>query len=109
MKKADKADEPKGSVVFEEPPPRRVPRYDWAKIREQLVAHPNQWARVFEDDLTSLVTAIRMQGIVAMRADRGIEVRTTNNVREPERRCSLWARYCPDKDKSLQDGESGAG
>lgn len=104
MKKQPKF--PVASVVgFEEPPPRRERRYDWDKIATQLRKKPNEWAKVFVGDKSSLVVAIRAGNIKAMRPSRGIEVRTTDNVRpSPDsapgevRRCTLWARYVPEKD-----------
>lgn len=99
MKRKVKEFERDRVVKFEEPPPRRDRRYDWEAIARQLRAHPGEWAKVFEDDLTSLVVAIRGQKIVPMQRDKGIEIRTTNNTRVPQRRCTLWARYVPDKDK----------
>jgi hypothetical protein len=86
------------TVVFETPPPRRDRRYDWASISAQLRVHPNEWAKVFDDDVASIVTAIRIGSIKSMRPEVGIEVRTTNNTRNPERRCTLWARYVPEND-----------
>lgn len=82
------------SVTFgEQPPPRRDRRYDWVAIADQLKAHPDEWAKVFDDDLASIVTAIRIGSISAMHPERGIQVRTTNNTRSPSRKCTLWARY----------------
>lgn len=86
-------------IVFEEPPEPRTPRYDWQAIREQLMKNPGQWARVFEKDRASVVVAIRSGHIGPMHPERGIETRTANNVREPVRTCSLYARYIPEKDK----------
>lgn len=87
-------------VTWQEPPKRMERgRYDWAKIADQLEANPNEWALIFHNDLTSLATSIRINGIRALRQDQGIELRTANNVREPVRRCSLYLRYVPEKDK----------
>ena len=79
-------------------PPDPVRRYDWVAIAEQLRGSPLEWARVFEQDRTSLVNAIRQGGIVALRPELGFEVRTTNNTRTAPRTCSLYMRYNPDKE-----------
>lgn len=94
------------TVSFEEPPPRRDRRYDWRSIAKELEQNPGMWAKVFEKDRASLATAIRIGSITAMQPDRGIEIRTTNNVREPVRTCTLWARYVPEQDRR---GESDGG
>lgn len=94
------------TVSFEEPPPRRDRRYDWRSIATQLEKNPGEWAKVFEKDRASLATAIRIGSIAAMQPDRGIEIRTTNNVRGSVRTCTLWARYVPEQD---QRGESDGG
>lgn len=99
----------KKDVTWEEPPPRRE-RYDWEAIAEQLRERPGEWARVFDNDLTSLATAIRLSGIAALRPvvspttgsargarqPWGYEVRTTNNRRGSPRTCTLWLRYVPE-------------
>lgn len=86
-------------VKFEEPPPDRRRRYDWRAIADQLRAHPGEWAKVFEDDVTSLVVAIRQGNIPALHRDKGFVIRTTENVPGPPRRCTMWAKYDPDNDK----------
>jgi hypothetical protein len=84
------------------PPPKseaeeRV-RYDWDKIAKQLRARPGEWAKIFEDDRTSVVNAIRQGAVKPLQPALGFEVRTRNNVRYPVRRCSLYLRYVPGKD-----------
>ena len=91
------------TVSFEEPPPRRDHRYDWRAIAKQLEKNPGDWAKVFEKDVASLATAIRIGSIRSMRKDAGIQIRTTNNVRDPVRTCTLYARYVPELDKRGDD------
>jgi hypothetical protein len=93
------------TVEFEEPPPRRTQRYDWDAIAKQLRRKPMRWAKVFDKDKTSIATAIRIDGIKALRADKGFEVTTSNNDRgNPEedipRTCTMYLRYNPEKDRS---------
>lgn len=94
-------------MVYGTPPTQRATRgrYDWEAIAEDLRAHPHEWARIFENDLTSLATAIRINGIKVLRSDRGFRVRTSNNKRglpgqdPPQpRTCDLWLRYEPELD-----------
>jgi hypothetical protein len=90
----------KGAAVkFGTPPPQRKSPYDWDSIAEQLRKKPGEWALIFEGDKTSLVTAIRIDGIRALRPRKGFETRTTNNTKGSPRTCDLWMRYNPEKDK----------
>ena len=98
------AEQEKVSVVSWELPPlseaeERV-RYDWTKIAAQLRRRPGEWAKIFEDDRTSVVNAIRQGAVKSLHPDSGFEVRTRNNVRRPVRKCSLYLRYVPEKDRS---------
>ena len=88
-------------VKFGEPPAAREPApYDWDRIAGDLRSRPGEWGEVFKQDKTSYVTAIRLNGIKALRWDKGFEVRTANNRREPAPRiCDLWMRYNPEHDK----------
>ena len=89
----------------EEPPPRRDRRYDWQSIADSLRQQPEGWGKVFDKDVASLATAIRIGSIKAMRRDAGIEIRTTNNRHQDGvRTCTLWARYVPEKDERGTDG-----
>jgi len=99
--------EAKAEVTWEAPPPtRRGKRYDWNAIAAQLEQRPGEWAKVFDEDRTSLATAIRINGISALRPDKGFEVRTTNNKRGAPRTCTMFLRYVPEKDtrKAGTDG-----
>lgn len=89
-------------VKFGDPPqPRQPAPYNWSDIAAQLRRRPGEWALIFENDKTSYVTSIRLNGISALRRDKGFEVRTENNKRQPPpRTCDLWLRYNPDKDRS---------
>jgi len=93
MTKAEES-EPVSDVTWEEPEELRT-RYDWPVIAEKLRANPNEWAKVFEDDKTSLVNAIRQGAIRVLDPTLGFQVRTRKNVRQPERRCALYMRYVP--------------
>lgn len=87
----------KSQITFEEPPDKV--RYDWDAIATQLRAKPGEWAKVFENDRTSLATAIRIRGVQALHPDKGFEVRTRNNKKFPTpRTCTLYLRYVPEKD-----------
>lgn len=86
------------TVKWTDPPPQRSRRYDWDKIAAKLRKRPGEWAKVFDDDKASIATAIRAGAIRVLTPSKGFEVRTANNVREPERRCSMWVRYNPEKD-----------
>ena len=86
--------EPVSDVTWEEPAEPRV-RYEWAVIAEKLQANPNEWAKIFDDDKTSLVNALRQGAIRVLDPLLGFEVQTRNNVRQPERRCALYMRYVP--------------
>lgn len=97
--------EPITSVKFTEPPPPRRQRYDWDKIATKLRRKPNEWALIYENDLTSLSTAIRIGGIKALRPEKGFEVRTTNNTRDKPRRCDMYLRYNPEKDTEKKEND----
>lgn len=84
--------EPVRTVTWEEPPdPQR--RYDWSAIADELKSRPGEWAKVFNNDRASIVTALRQGAIRVLDPELGFESRTRNNVREPERRCSLYMRW----------------
>jgi hypothetical protein len=89
---------PSAEVKFADvPPPNR--RYNWPVIAEKLRAHPMEWAVIFTRDKTSIVVALRAGHIVTMRPQAGMEYKTRNNLREPEKTCTLYARYNPDLDE----------
>lgn len=81
------------SVTWEAPPTDGRVVYDWTAIAKKLKSRPGQWAKVFDDDRTSLVNAIRQGAVRPLAPSLGFEVRTRNNVREPIRKCSLYMRY----------------
>lgn len=93
----------RSQVEWEEPPPARVKRYDWGEIAEQLRARPGEWAKVFENDKTSLVTAIRLNNIKPLRSTKGFETRTTDNTRTSPRYCTLYMRYVPENDTEREE------
>lgn len=93
----------RSTVRFKEPPPVREQRYDWEKIAAKLRKNPGEWAEIFQNDVTSLATAIRIRGIKALHPDKGFEVRTTNNKKGSPRTCDLWLRYNPERDKHKED------
>src|SRR5262245_65624582 len=83
-----------------DPPSKSM--YDWDAISRQLRANPMKWAKIFERDRTSIVNAIRQGGVTALHPDLGFEVKTRNNLREPERVCSLYLRFNPRKRDELR-------
>lgn len=106
------ADQERVSDVSWEIPPQseaetRV-RYDWTKIAALLRERPGEWAKVFEDDRTSVVNAIRQGSVRVLHPDLGFEVRTRNNVRSPVRRCSLYLRYVAEKDNGTIQPRKGS-
>lgn len=90
----------KSGIKFKEPPAAREQRYDWAAIAKDLRSRPGEWALIFEDDLTSLVTSFRLDGYKDLPTSE-FEYRTSNNRREytdddgnyHARRCSMWLRF----------------
>lgn len=97
-----KTEGPVRTVTFTNPPEKRG-RYDWSAISEELRAHPREWAMIFEKDKTSIANAVRYGFVGSMHPALGFEYRTANNVRYPERVCTLYARYDPDKADPLRD------
>jgi hypothetical protein len=95
---AEQEQEPISDVTWEDPPPDSRRRYDWVMIREKLEAKPGEWAKVFENDRTSIATALKSGSIRSMAPSTGIEVRTTNNTRGHPRTCTLFLRYNPQAD-----------
>lgn len=80
------------------PPPRQTRgRYDWVAISAQLRARPMQWALIFERDKASIAVAVQQGSVSTFHPDDGIEVRTRNNTRGPNRTCSMYARFNPDR------------
>ena len=86
--------ERKSEVTWESPPVKQG-RYDWAIIAEKLKTQPGEWAKVFDEDKTSIVNAIRQGKIAVLRPEDGFQVRTANNTRSPVRTCTLYLRYNP--------------
>lgn len=87
----------KSEVTWESPPPIGQGRYDWAVIAAKLRTQPGEWAKVFDEDKTSIVNAIRQGKIKALQPDDGFQIRTANNVRNPVRTCTLYLRFNPDR------------
>lgn len=91
------------AVEFDQPLPRRSnQQYDWPKIAEDLIAHPMEWGKVFEEGKVSTVNALRQGSIRILSPELGFEIRTRNNVRGPIRTCQLWMRYNPEKDNAIK-------
>lgn len=84
---------------WSEPPPKRVPPYDWEKIAGLLRKNPGRWRKVFDNERTSLAVAIKIGSIKPLHPDKGFEVRTSNNVRGKPRTCTMHVRFNPDKVK----------
>lgn len=82
-----------GQMTWEDPPEKHP--YDWVAISERLKKNPGRWLKIFDRDRHSLATAIRLEGIAALRPSDGFEVKTRNNVRGEPRTCTLYLRYNP--------------
>lgn len=95
------------SVEWEQPPPSQKNRYDWVAIAEQLKAHPLEWGKVFDKDRISVVNAVRQGDIKPLHPDLGFVVRTTNNVRSPQRVCTMYLMYDPAKDTTRSTKRKG--
>lgn len=62
-----------------------------------------EWGKVFERDRASIAHAVRINGIKALRSDKGFEVSTRRNIKanpetEEPRMCALYVRYNPERD-----------
>lgn len=91
---------PSATVVFEDPPPSSTGRYDWSAIAARLKAQPNEWGRVFESDVHSLVVSIRQaKSSHPLSPQNGFETKTRNNHYGPDgrRMCALYVRYVAKK------------
>lgn len=94
---------PKNVVDFSKPLPRRMNQtHNWDAVAEGLRSTPNEWGVVAEVIKSSTVNAIRQGSVRALAPELGFEIRTRNNVREPERTCQLWMRYNPSKDDQVR-------
>lgn len=90
----------KAEALVWEDPPRRT-KYDWVKIAESLRSNPMEWAKVFDEDRSSIVVAVRQGSILTMHPDLGFETRTANNnVKAKPRTCTLYVRYNPARVKN---------
>lgn len=94
MGKAEQETPPVSDVVWEAPVELRV-RYDWQALAGKMRSKPGEWAKIFDDDRTSLVNAIRQGKVAALHPDLGFQVLTRKNVRTPIRKCALYMRYVP--------------
>lgn len=94
----------KSGITFEEPPTEERGKYDWAAIAADLRTRPGEWAKIFDRDKTTYVSAFQ-QGLKDLPKDE-FEARTDNSERgvtkaearergiQPvPRTCSLWLRY----------------
>lgn len=98
-----KTAEPETGLGFDDPPPKREPRYDWEAIAKAARRRPGKWYAVFKQDRTTFNTAIKAGKITALRPDRGFETRTANNkIRVSPRLCDLWVRYVPENDTTKE-------
>lgn len=86
--------------TWEDPPRSTRQSYDWASLAETLREHPYRWRKVFDEDRSSLVVAIRTGSIRALDPSKGFQTRTSNNKRDAEpRTCTLFMRYVPENDE----------
>lgn len=88
------------TIKWEAPPIRA--QYDWLSIATRLRSSPMTWALVFEQGYASVVNAIRQGSIGDVHPDLGFETKTTRNKREAPRRCDLYMRFNPDREKDLR-------
>jgi hypothetical protein len=64
----------------DEPPARRVRKYDWPAIVAQLQTQPDKWALIDKDASPGLQAAIRRKRMTALRSDEWeYEVSTHTN------------------------------
>lgn len=85
---------PESGVAWEPPPTRQKP--DWAAVADELLAHPMEWLKVYENGRASWGTAVQLGHVTAVHPRLGFELTTTNNTRETPRTCTLYMRYNPD-------------
>lgn len=88
----------KQRVVWENPPPSRRERYDWAQIAQDLRDRPGEWMKVFDNDRVSLTQAIRQGSIRALAPSKGFVVSTRHTKRGQPRTCSLYLMYDPERE-----------
>lgn len=87
------------SQVTWESPPEKTTAYDWSKIAKSLRRRPGKWAKIFDLDRVSIANSVRQGSVKVLHPDLGFEFRTSNNTSGsgPERKCTLYIRYNPDK------------
>ena len=96
MSEAEHDQRPINQIVgWEVPPPEGRNKYDWPAIAVLLQSRPGQWAKIFDEDRVSIVNAIRQGSVRILAPENGYQIRTRNNVRYPERKCTLYMRYVP--------------
>src|SRR5262245_21911890 len=89
-------------VTWENPPPERGSRYDWAAIAEQLKSRPGEWAKIVDHDRYSLATSIRIASDQhPLNRAKEFELRTSNNRFDSTgtRVCTLHMRALPEEPK----------
>jgi hypothetical protein len=101
--------EKRSSVEWESPPRSSKNRYDWVAIAAQLKAHPLEWGKIFDQDKISVVNAVRQGDIKPLHPDLGFLVRTANNIRTPQRVCTMFLMYDPARDTSLTSDQEQKG
>lgn len=89
-------------VRAEDPPPPRTKRYDWKRIGRKMEKSPGKWFLIFEQDKTSIVSALH-QGIEGVRKEDGFVLQTSNNTRGNPRTCTLYMRYLPKNDTRTKE------
>lgn len=91
------------SIEAWEDPPESPPKYDWDDIAQKLKRRPNQWAKIFDRDRTSVTVALRNGSIKALQPQMGFVVRTSHGTRETPRMCTLHMKYDPELDMTRED------
>jgi hypothetical protein len=101
----------KSGIKFEDPPNQREQRYDWAAIAADLRKRPGKWAKIFDRDKTTYVSAF-YQGLKDLpvtefevrvsNTDRGITKADAENLglAPVPRTCTMYLRYNPNKESA---------
>lgn len=69
--------------------------YNWTEVKDQLIATPDEWHLVFENDRVSLTVSIKAGHVAALTPVENFQVATRNNYKNERgrRMCDMWMRY----------------
>lgn len=73
--------------------------YDWDAIAQMLRAEPMRWRKIFEHGPLSTANSVRQGGVKVLRRDLGFEFKSRNNTGPPDRTCTFYIRFNPEKVK----------